>query len=50
LEKFRNAYTHFVGKHEGHGYLKDIDTYDINSNRNGYLGLGWANLNIDRIL
>jgi len=50
LEKFRNANKNFVGKHEGHGSLKDLDRYDINSKRNGHLGVGWAYLNIDRVL
>jgi hypothetical protein len=47
---FRSAYTNFVGKHEGHGSLKDLDGYDIDPKTNGYFSVGWAYLNIDRIV
>jgi hypothetical protein len=50
FDKFRSAYTNFVGKHEGHLSLKYRDRYDINSEINGYPFVGWAYLNIDRIL
>jgi hypothetical protein len=29
-----------VGKHEGHGSLKDLDGYDINPKTNGYFSVG----------
>jgi hypothetical protein len=49
-QKVRSAYTSFVGKLKGHASLKDLDRCDTKTKINGYLGLVWTYMNIERIL